>query len=97
MIRVGSYPSVCVIGHYFVSAGARDRPSRTDSAMTTTERTPSDVSVILHKPISDLGDPHVAFAIVRRLDQLPLEGFIAANRRDTLTDELSRLQALNLP
>ena len=39
------------------------------------------------------GDPHAAFAIVKELDQLPMNDFIAANRRNSLADDIARLQA----
>ena len=39
------------------------------------------------------GDPHAAFAIVRGLDLLPMDDFIAANRRDSLAGEIARSQA----
>jgi len=38
-------------------------------------------------------DPHGAFAIVREFDQLPMNDFIAANPRDSLADDIARLQA----
>ena len=38
-------------------------------------------------------DPHAAFAIVRGSEQLPMDDFIAANRRNSLADDIARLQA----
>ena len=43
------------------------------------------------------GNPHAAFAIVRGLDLLPLDDFIAANRRDSLAGEIARSQASKAP
>jgi hypothetical protein len=39
------------------------------------------------------GDPHAAFALVQGLHLLPLDDFIAANRRNTLAGEIARSQA----
>jgi WD40 repeat protein len=43
------------------------------------------------------GDPHAAFAIVRGSEQLSMDDFIAANRRDSLAGEIARSQAGKAP
>ncbi|MFZ2109563.1 MAG: hypothetical protein WAV18_30005 [Roseiarcus sp.] len=43
------------------------------------------------------GDPYAAFAIVRGSKRLPMDDFIAANRRDSLADDSARSQASKAP
>lgn len=42
-------------------------------------------------------DPRAAFAIVRGLETLPMDDFIAANRRDTLEGEIAPSQPSKAP
>lgn len=43
------------------------------------------------------GDPHAAFAIVRGSERLPMDDFIAANRRDSLAGEIAQIKASKAP